>query len=249
MKIQDFKVQVNGNQTPWRIFVPDGGKEDWAVLWLQGFGSTVEGHTEGIARLADATGTTFAVLDYAGHGNNPINLDDATRAQQFAEVLAVYDELVEQGYNKIVAIGGSFGGYMAALLAGERSLQTVVLRAPAIYNDAEFNLSYSKTVSSRSENEPDPWRISVTSNTQSVALDNIRDFVGSTYIMEHELDETVSKNVPQAYVAVAQNPNYILIEGCKHSPKFMSNPEKYFEIIERWLTTIILNTQRNAQKD
>lgn len=129
MEITDYTLQYDN--TPWRLFKPTKANKDWRVLWLQGFTSTIEGHSEGVIRLAEATKTPFAMLNYAGHGNHPIALDDATREQQFKEVLSVYDELVRLGYKKIITIGGSFGGYMAALLASKRPLEVLVLRAPA----------------------------------------------------------------------------------------------------------------------
>lgn len=245
MKMQDYVVEVNGNQTPWRLFEPDGSKAEWAVLWLQGFASTIEGHSDGVIRMAEATKTTFVMLNYAGHGNNPIPLDEATRAQQFDEVCAVYDELVNRGYTKIMVSGGSFGAYMATLLCGKRDLASMTLRAPAIYNDAEYELPYAETISSQ-EHADNTWRLNVTPETESVALRNVMNYYGDTYVIEHENDEVISKNIPEAYAGVARHPNYIIIRDCTHSPRQMHNPQKYFEIIESWACTIILNTQRNT---
>ena len=248
MSIEDFTVKVNGNETPWRLFEPKDHKQEWAVLWLQGFTSTIEGHSEGVVRMAESADTTFAMLNYAGHGNNPIQLDDASRSQQFAEVCAVYDQLLARGYTKIIASGGSFGAYMAALLAGNRELQSIVLRAPAIYEDAEFELPFAQTRGKSDKGyKIDPWRSSVSDETPSIALDNVRNFTGNTFVFEHEFDEVVSQNVPKAYSAVARHSNYIVIRDCKHSPKLMENPEHYYQIIEKWLETVIVTTQFDGQ--
>ena len=67
--------------TPWRLFRPDGASEDWCVLWLQGFSSTIERHNDGVVRMAKASDTAFAMLNYAGHGDHPIALNDATQKQ------------------------------------------------------------------------------------------------------------------------------------------------------------------------
>lgn len=236
--------------TPWRLFEPAEMHNEWVVLWLQGFTSTIEDHTEGVARMAEATATTFAMLNYAGHGDNPIPLDEATRSQQFDEVCAVYDELVRLGHKKVIVIGGSFGAYMAALLLAKRRVETVVLRAPAIYDDTEFGIPYVQTrsawkgVKDDKTYRVDPWRSTVTSETESAALKSLAGFDGLTYVMEHELDEAVSRNIPKAYAEVASKASYILIEGCEHSPKLMPNPEHFYTIIERWLETIILNAKQ-----
>ncbi len=246
MQTEDFTLDHEGDKTPWRLFTPEDAAKDWAVLWLQGFTSTIEGHTEGVVRMVQGTGTTFAMLNYAGHGNHPVPLARATRAQQFQEVVGAYDELVKRGYQNIVAIGGSFGAYMAALLASERPLETLVLRAPAIYDDAEFELPFRATRSGKSKERSDIWRESITPDMQNRALDAVRSFAGDTFVIEHELDSVINAAIPQAYFAAAQHPNYIVIRGCDHSPKLMPHPPKYFAIIEHWLQTIILAAQLNG---
>jgi pimeloyl-ACP methyl ester carboxylesterase len=60
------------------------------------------------------------------------------------------------GFKKIIVIGGSFGGYMAALLANERRFETLVLRAPANYPEEEFELPYRDTSAGKQDKNPDP---------------------------------------------------------------------------------------------
>ena len=108
MRSESLTLAQQDDRTPWRLFIPEHAKKDWAVLWLQGFTSTIEGHSEGVTRMATATRTTFAMLNYAGHGDHPTPLTEATRTQQLTEVLGVYDELARRGYKNIIAIGGSF---------------------------------------------------------------------------------------------------------------------------------------------
>lgn len=80
MEITDHNLEFDN--TPWRLFEPNKKDDkEWCVLWLQGFTSTIEGHTDGVIRLAGATAMSFAMLNYAGHGNHPTLLDDATREQ------------------------------------------------------------------------------------------------------------------------------------------------------------------------
>lgn len=248
MKIDDLTLNIEGDKTPWRLYTPAHNTKDWAVLWLQGFTSTIEGHAEGTNRMAEQTETTFAMLNYAGHGNHPTPLEDATRLQQYREVLGVYDELVSRGYEHIIAIGGSFGAYMAALLAADRPVEAIVLRAPAIYDDKEFELPYRNTQSAQSKERVELWRAGVTPDTPSDALTAVRNFTGDTFVIEHELDHVINPSVPKAYFAVAKHPNYIVIRGCDHSPKLMPDPQRYFAVIEQWITTIVL-TQKQMRVD
>lgn len=238
MKTIDSTLELD--KTPWRLFEPeyDGGRE-WCVLWLQGFHSNIEGHAEGVARMAEAMRTPFAMLDYAGHGTHPIVLGDASRKQQFDEVLGVYDELMNLGFQKIVVIGGSFGGYMAALLVGQRKAEALVLRAPANYPDDEFELPYRDTAAGRKSEDHRLYREGYDERFVNSAVEAVSNFTGDTFVMEHEKDEVISPAIPRSYFSAARHGNYLIVRGVKHSPKLMPNPEKYFEVIEQWLVTIV----------
>lgn len=242
MKLTDNILQADN--TPWRLFEVTDDKE-WCVLWLQGFTSNIEGHTDGVTRLAEATGMSFAMLNYAGHGNHPVHLDDATRSQQFDEVLGVHDELMKLGFKKVIVIGGSFGGYMATLLASVRKFDTLVLRAPANYPEEEFKLAYKDTSVGRQDKSHYLYRQSIDEHYINNAVEGVRSFAGQTYVLEHEKDEVIQPSIPKSYYNAAKHGNYLVIPGVKHSPKMMPNPEKYFALIELWLATIINATKQS----
>lgn len=241
MKITDYELA--SDKTPYRVYHSDGANSEWVVLWLQGFTSTIEGHHEGVVRMAERSNMAFAMLNYAGHGNHPMTLGDATREQQLNEVRDVYDAVAKLGFKKFIVVGGSFGAYMAALLVKERAAETVVLRVPATYADEEYTLPFSKTRSGLSEERRDIWRDNLDKNTANAAFTAIRDFPGDVFVMEHELDTVVHKSLPLTYYALAKHGNYIVVRDCDHSPKLMPNPQKYFAIIENWVVTIIDNTR------
>lgn len=235
MKVDNLTL---ADGTPWRLFTPDNAQNGWAVLWLQGFTSTIEGHNDGCERMSAASNVPFAILNYAGHGNHPTPLEQATRKQQFEEVCAVYDELVNRGLDKIIVIGGSFGGYMAALLAGVRQPQAVVLRAAANYKDEEFERPYLETTKVKSE-EGKAFMQSVDEAFSNKATEALKAFDGASYIIEHEADTVIRANIPRSYYHVAKHGNYIVMRGLEHSPKLMPNAAEWFDIVEHWVQTII----------
>jgi len=240
MKITDNILQTDS--TPWRLYEANDDKE-WCVLWLQGFTSTIEGHSDGIIRMAEATATSFAMLNPAGHGNHPVPLDDATRQQQFNEVVGVYDELMKLGFKKIMVIGGSFGGYMAALLPNERKIETLVLRAPANYPEEEFELAYKDTSAGRKDESHYQYRQSIDEHYTNNAVESVRNFAGETYVIEHGKDEVIDPAIPKSYYNAAKHGSYLVIPEVKHSPKLMPDPEKYFALIELWLAAIVNATK------
>lgn len=238
MQANHATFNTSNNPTPW-VLVQPHEKKEWCILWLQGWTSSVAGHLEGITRLAEATDTPVAMLDYAGHGQHPVPLEESTRELQHREVVAAYDELKAQGYEKIIAIGGSFGSYMAALLAGKRELAGIILRAPAIYDDEHF----STLRKNRDKLGYDELERLVEEQPDLSALEAIRKFSKSVYVLEHELDSVIPKNIPRAYVQAAKYGNYLVVPATGHSPKLMPHPQRHFAYIETLLTDLVKTIQ------
>jgi len=198
----------------------------------------MDSHREGVMRLVEQTGIAFATMDYAGHGQHTVPLEDSTRKQQHDEVVAVYDALAGLGYKKIIVIGGSFGGYMAALLVGKRPAHAAILRVPAIYDDAEFALPHSQT--KRWQNiDSYQDKASASYIEDNEAVRGIAHFEGFTYVLEHELDQVVPKIMPQTYFSHAKHGNYLIVPKTSHSPKQMSDPQKHYAYIEHLLASLV----------
>lgn len=214
-------------------------RKSGAFYGCKGGQLVLQGTLEGITRLAEATDTPVAMLDYAGHGQHPVPLEESTREQQHREVVAAYDELKAQGYEKIIAIGGSFGSYMAALLAGKRELAGIILRAPAIYDDEHF----STLRKNRDKLGYDELERLVEEQLDLSALEAISKFSKSVYVLEHELDSVIPKNIPRAYFQAAKYGNYLVVPATGHSPKLMPHPQRHFAYIETLLTGLVKTIQ------
>lgn len=241
MKITDRTLKLD--RTPWRMIQPQKSDNDWCLLWLQGFLSTIEGHTERLGELATATNTASAILNYAGHGNHLVKIEDATRRQQLGQVIGVYDELAKMGYSKFIIYGGSFGAYMAALLAGQRTAESLILRVPAYYPESEFDTPFRDTISATRYSDQLFYTDVVAKGDPNHAIKSVSQFKGYTYIMEHAQDEVIHPSVPRAYFEAAKYGNYIIIPGAPHSPKTTPNPQFYYNMIYGWLETIINTTK------
>jgi esterase/lipase len=246
MKTEDFNLS---DSTHWRLYTPENAQDGWVVLWLQGFTSTIDAHDVGNTRMSRVNNIRFAVLNYAGHGDHPVNLQNATREQQFEAVCGVYDELEKLGLNKVIVIGCSIGAYMAALLAGVKKPRAVVLRAPANYKEEEFSLTYKETMESRDKEAKDLYRQSITSDYSNNAVEAVRRFEGDTYVIQHEKDSVINAAIPKSYYNAAKHGNYIVIRNCDHTPKMTKNPKVLYDIIERWIQTIIYVTINGPDED
>ncbi len=239
MKVEDFTLKHGADEIPWRLFSPDNDTKEYCVLWLQGWTSSMDSHRESVERMSSQMNMAFATLDYAGHGLHKLPLEESTRKQQHEEVLAVFDEVKKRGYEKIIVIGGSFGGYMAALLPAKRPVHTVVLRVPAIYDGSEFDLPHKETKRWQNPDAYQEEKATAAYIKNNDAVRSIAGFDGFTYVLEHELDEQVPRIMPKTYFENAKHGNYLIIPKTTHSPKTMDNPVPYYAYLEHIVIAIL----------
>jgi uncharacterized protein len=238
MRIEDYKLPHQGYEIPYSIFTPSDTDTEYCVLWLQGWSSPMESHKDNVKRMARNFKITFITMNPAGHGTSPVSLSESTRKQQLDEVIAIFDEIKSRGYEKIIVIGGSFGAYMTALLAGVREPYAIVLRAPASYSDEEFEFKYRDTIRSKNHEEYFKEKFKNppidTKATRALSM-----YDGYSYILEHEIDEEIPKDVPKSYFNAAKRGNYIIIPNTKHSYRDMPNPEAHLGYMEHILNAIL----------
>lgn len=241
MKTEDFVAQHNGNDIPWRLFTPIDANNEYCVLWVQGWSSSMDSHRDGVERMVKVSNTPFVTLDYAGHGLSKVTLDDSTRQQQHEELVVIFDELKRSGFKKIIVIGGSFGGYMTALLTGVRPVHAAVLRCPADYPNQEMDIPYKDTLRARSEEYESYMKTEQADKemSQSRAGIALASHDGFTYVLEHEFDEVVPAKIPQHYFALAKHGNYLIIPNTPHSPKTTDDPAPRVAYIEHTVVSII----------
>ena len=131
MKKEAVKIQNVGYELMADWYCTDA---DQVLLVLPGFTSTKEKYQDLVTNIVNHTGASALVLDYAGHGKSPYNIDDLTRADNFSDVIAAFDWLTNSFGNKeITVVGTSYGGFHAAYLTKFRQFKNVIFRVPASY--------------------------------------------------------------------------------------------------------------------
>jgi pimeloyl-ACP methyl ester carboxylesterase len=243
--IEDRAVQAGGGSVPWRLIVPESAVTGRCILWLLGWSSGMDAQTAVLGRVSGRVGVACATLDTAGHGrHDEIPLEETTPAQQFAEVVAVMDELSAAGYRDVVVLGNSYGGYLAALLVGERPARALVLQAPANSPDDEFARRADATGFAR---DPSAYLRRMGTPAvldRSAATEAVRAFDGPVYVIEHERDEVVPSAVPRHYVAVARRGSHVVVPGLAHSPATMDDPERHGGAVEDVLASVLIQAFR-----
>lgn len=216
MKTQDMELPVGNHNLAATMFTPEE-PSGAAVLMMHGYKSNREGYAEYADELTSRLGVTCLTMDLPGHGESGGDFTTLTLRDYMHDAAVVFDELsAQEGVDaaRVGIVGASFGGYVAAALAGERQPKSIVLRAPAIYRDSEVDTARESITPEQMQQFRESLRYSL---PQNMALRAIRGFRGNVTIVESEHDESIPVSVINAYDAVATNSVRHVIKGAGHS--------------------------------
>lgn len=240
--MKDFSLVVDGLKINGKIFRnTSDGKQQPAILFIHGW----ESKQDRMFMLAEELGNVgycCVTFDMRGHGTSEGDHEIFSRREFLKDVLAAYDFLVTQEQvdpNRVVAVGSSFGGYMAALLTAERKLQGIVLRVPADYRDQGFD---GPQYGQRNQREHLEWKETLHSDQETAALRAVHNFGGHLLIVESGKDELVPAATVQSYkhaVKDSHNLTYAIMPDAPHS--ISRNPElqrQFADMVSNWLKSL-----------
>lgn len=209
--------------------------KDKVLLVLPGFTSTKERYEELVSTLVQSTGYSALVLDYAGHGKSPFNINDLSRADNFSDAVAAFDWLKRNhGQKKITVFGTSYGGFHAAYLTKFRTFQNVIFRVPASYPEetlytkiGEMKDAHSEEYRNNPDNYVDHWLFTHTDSVKGRAL-----------LVTHEFD-TVCPPVATTPFAKAFRADTWEASGFQHGFKESDVGEQqlqnYYKKLTEWI--------------
>lgn len=195
-----------------------GSDDTKVIIVLHGYSSSKLRQQPHAKALAEQTGAHVVALDLSGHGNSPIELAITRPAQHLLEVVCTYDWVASQYPNAAISVSGSsYGGFLATSLAQYRTLDALMLRAPAMYPPQALY---------------DPWSLRLAdvegytkkaaayrTNTELLAehpLFHADILYQRALVMVHEHDEMVPRQTTDAYIN-ALNADSFIAEGFKHN--------------------------------
>jgi esterase/lipase len=219
----------------------EGSTSDRVLLILMGFTSTRSKQEEFTNYIVRATGASALVIDYSGHGESPFILEETRPAQQLLEVIYAY-EWIKANYPKakISVIGNSYGSFLAAHLVRYKSVEQLVLRAPAIYRpDALYDLwSLRLKDENTYRHSIEEYRTNEEELMNNPLFDEAATLVKHALVVVHEKDEIIPRQTSDAYIR-AFNADSFIMDGFSHSVSQSNvSQEKiieYQEQIARWL--------------
>lgn len=166
-----------------------------AVVIFHGRGSQQSRYFDRAEMLAKA-GFLTLIFSFRGCGQSDGKLEEQTIKMGLEDALAGYDFLLQQpGVNadRIGVWGGSYGGYLASLVTGERTVKSLILSAPAIYKDEWWDLV--------PEIQEKNWeKYSQTADFSSnKSIKAISQYTGDFLLIEHEFDKTCPRKLTRTY--------------------------------------------------
>jgi pimeloyl-ACP methyl ester carboxylesterase len=213
----------------------EGSKNGPVLLSLIGRTSrrTKQRYFDFLPKLARDLGITTVIFDYTGHGDSPFDIENMRQAQQFLEVVTVFDWMQEQfPGRKTFVVGSSYGGFMGATLTQHRHIDGLILRAPAMYRPEDF---YTLK---KNEDQAATMRLrhDAAALSKHPLLEGLKSFKGEALLMVHGKDDVIPTETTNAYAA-ALKPEVALVKDATHSLDQMDQAAiaAYNQIMFDWL--------------
>lgn len=221
-----------------KIFSPEHPNEhNPGLLFIHGWRGDQAGKAE-CAAEATSLGYVAMTFDLRGHGASEGDMQSLNIENFMNDVTAAYDRLAEErgvDANRITVVGNSFGSYLAALLVQRRSVEKLVLQAPANYPDDIVARPVAEYTGTKPISE---WRQLPLEHAATASLDSVHAFKGDVLVVESELDAFVPHQTTENYVQAVEDKSRVRHEvllGAPHSLKDPNLRMQYQNILLSWL--------------
>jgi uncharacterized protein len=220
------------------------------IVVCHGFTGSKEGGGRALAMGNELATLGFSTLlfDFAGCGESDGKWEELTLSGQVDDLSAVVGWCRENGFNRIILMGRSFGGTTALLYAGEDSKIAAVCTWAAVARPALLFRPYLKN----NLNGPGNEVIMIKGSEGEVALKRSffldltrHDLLASTgkiaprnlLIIHGSADETVPATNAHIIYQAAGNPKELaIIEGADH--RFSMHLERVWSVFFSWLQSL-----------
>ncbi|MDM0049709.1 S9 family peptidase [Variovorax sp. J22R115] len=219
------------------------------VLIVHGWDSD-QAHYQIRAEDLAALGCVCLTFDLRGHGRRQDVKASVSRHDNLRDVLAAFDLLAGQATvdpKSMALIGTSYGGYLAAVASGRRSVRWLALRVPALYPDEDWGVPKEQLDRAAIL----AYREQVRPPDSDRALSACRAFRGDAFVAGSEFDELVPGPCIASYVRAFQRAKSIThrtIQGADHGLTDERSQRTYDGLLSAWLTEMILGARTPSNR-
>lgn len=241
MAKKDISIKEKDYTLAATIIVPKStrSQEIPAVVFYHGMVSQRKPRYNKRAEMLAKNGIAALTFDFRGCGESDGKLGEISLEDWFKDALLAFDYLGKHQFvdkNRIGISGKSFGGYMGALVCAKRNIKSMVLQAPAVYDDIWFTKKYEYYKDEFKEKRRD-YRNSKNA-LQNKAIRAIKKFTNPLLIVGSERDDVCPRNVVEGYYTASpsKNKNLVWIKSADHPlTKEIWNRE-YTMLMSDWFT-------------
>ena len=236
--MNDARIHVDGQAIRGKLLRPEGEGPFPAVVFVHGWGASQRQDLGKAKRLA-RHGFACLTFNLRGHARTRSKVETVSRADNFRDLLAAYELLVDTDgvdRDRVGVVGASYGGYLATLLTAERPLRWIVLQAPAIYQDRDFDRPKRQL---NLDGQLPRYRETRLGPDDNRVLGCAARFTGDALIVEAQNDTVIPHPVIANYVAAfrrsASSVTHRVIPEADHSLAEERWRRAYGAMLVQWL--------------
>lgn len=151
------------------------------------------------------------LFDFMGHGESSGELRDSSLNDRHEQAVKVIETLLP-AHSELILVGFSMSGETVCDLLPQFSgrVNTILLGCPAVYAQEAADLAFKDIQFKPLIRTPGSWR-------NSIALKNLAQFQGQTFIAYGNEDEIIPREVIDTLRTTAKNVTYRQYEGVSHA--------------------------------
>jgi dienelactone hydrolase len=210
MKKQTVEFKVGEDMLRGSLFVPDGKGPFPTVIFFHGSGGVGDTHFEAAEAIADKGVVGFA-FNYRGCGVSDGEFEEQTVGMGIEDGKAAVKFLLSSPLvdkERVGFYGGSFGGFIAAMLCNQFKVKSMALTAPAAYSPTVMNIQ-----------RDDDSQLDIDFKA-SDSYKEVEKFKGDFLLSTCELDDCLPKGMAEKYFDVAisvKRKEQNVLRGAKHA--------------------------------
>jgi len=233
--MQKVTFQSNGLSIHGTLVKPSSHEKPYpGIIIFHGMTSSEKGYIPLAEGLADQEIAGLAI-SMRGHGESDGDFNKATVAEAINDGIAAYDFLVSQpgiDANRIGLVGSSVGAILAAITSSQRTVQSIVFRAPAAYTTQMMQLSMAGTMLNESNQFHE-----ITDLASTPAGKAITNFSGSLLVIASENDTMIPSKITKGYFYISRRlkqKEYFVIKNAPHQLKDQKQKQILFDKTVEW---------------